>query len=45
MNKLKIYYIDNDYIDYLRKFDNRVAYNKTKTRPYVGVVYTFNNQT
>ena len=45
MNKLKIYYIDNDYIDYLRKFDKRVPYNKTKTRPYVGVVYTFNNQT
>ena len=45
MKTLKIYYIDNNYIDYLRKFDKRVAYNKTKTRPYVGVVYTFNNQT
>ena len=29
MNKLKIYYIDSNYIDYLRKFDNRVAYNKS----------------
>ncbi len=45
MNKLKIYYIDNNYIDYLRRFDKKVAYNKSKTRPYVGVVYTFNNQT
>lgn len=45
MNKLKIYYIDTNYINYLRKFDNRVAYNKSKSRPYVGVVYTFNNQT
>ncbi len=45
MKTLKIYYIDNKYIDYLRKFDNRVAYNKTKARPYIGVVYTFNNQT
>ena len=45
MKTLKIYYIDNNYINYLRKFDDRVAYNKTKTRPYVGVVYTFNNQT
>ena len=45
MKTLRIYYIDNDYINYLRKFDDRVAYNKTKTRPYVGVVYTFNNQT
>ena len=44
MKTLKIYYIDNNYINYLRKFDNRVAYNKTKNRPYVGVVYTFNNQ-
>ena len=45
MNKLKIYYIDSNYIDYLRKFDKRVAYNKSRSRPYVGVVYTFNNQT
>ena len=45
MKTLKIYYIDNNYINYLRKFDKRVAYNKTTTRPYVGVVYTFNSQT
>ena len=45
MKTLKIYYIDTNYINYLRKFDNRVAYNKNKARPYVGVVYTFNNQT
>ena len=45
MKTLKIYYIDTNYINYLRKFDNRVAYNKSKARPYVGVVYTFNNQT
>ena len=45
MKTLKIYYIDNKYIDYLRKFDKKVAYNKSKSRPYIGVVYTFNNQT
>ena len=45
MKTLKIYYIDTNYINYLRKFDNRVAYNKSNVRPYVGVVYTFNNQT
>lgn len=45
MKTLKIYYIDNNYINYLRKFDKKVAYNKRKARPYVGVVYTFNNQT
>ena len=45
MKTLKIYYIDTNYINYLRIFDKRVAYNKSKARPYVGVVYTFNNQT
>ena len=39
---LKLYYIDDNYINYLRKFDSRVYYNKSHTRPYVGVVYTFN---
>lgn len=41
-NNLKIYYLDDDYIDYLRQFDNKVAYNKNSTRPYVGIVYTIN---
>ena len=39
---LKLYYIDDNYINYLRKFDSRVYYNKSHTRPYVGVVYIFN---
>ena len=39
---LKIYYLDENYINYLRKYDNRVAYNKNQKRPYIGVVYTFN---
>ena len=42
MKKLKIYFIDNDYINYLRKYDDKVAYNKVPNRPYVGVVYTYN---
>lgn len=42
MKNLKIYYLDEKYINYLRKFDSKVAYNKCETRPYVGVVYTFN---
>lgn len=41
-NNLKIYYLKNDYIDYLRQFDNKVAYNKNSTRPYVGIVYRIN---
>ena len=39
---LKIYYLDENYINYLRKFDSIVAYNKKMTRPYIGVVYTLN---
>lgn len=42
MKNLKIYFIDNNYIEYLRKFDNKVAYNKVPNRPYIGVVYTYN---
>ena len=37
----KIYYLDEGYINYLRKFDTKVAYNKDTTRPYIGIVYTF----
>ena len=42
LKTLKIYYLDEDYINYLRKFDLKVAYKKKATRPYVGVVYTYN---
>lgn len=41
MRTLKIYYLDEGYIDYLRKFDIKVAYNKDTTRPYIGIAYTF----
>ena len=41
--KIKIYYIEDSYIDYLRQFDKKVPYNKNKTRPYIGIVYTYNN--
>lgn len=43
MKSLKIYYIDEEYIEYLRKFDKNVAFNKNTTRPYVGIVYEYNN--
>ena len=38
MKNLKIYYISESYINYLRQFDKNVAYNKNTTRPYIGVV-------
>ena len=42
MKILKIYYINENYIKYLRKFDKIVPYNKSYTRPYIGVVYEYN---
>ena len=42
MQNFKLYYISEKYINYLRMFDSKVAYNKSLTRPYVGVVYTYN---
>ena len=38
MESLQIYRIDDRYIRYLWKKDNRVQYNKGNRRPYVGVV-------
>lgn len=37
--------IDTGYIDYLRKFDNKVCYNKDKihTRPYIGALFKLKN--
>ena len=43
MKNLKLYFIDTEYINYLRMYDKKVAYNKVPNRPYVGVVYTYNN--
>ena len=43
MNKsLKLYFVDDKYVNYLRTFDDKVYCNKNTTRPCVGVVYTFN---
>ncbi len=39
--RLKLYCIEDNYIDYLRQFDDKVAYNKNRTRPYVGIVYMY----
>lgn len=40
---MKLYTIDDEYIDYLSRFDNLIAFNKGKTRPYVGIVLEINN--
>ena len=38
---LRIVRVDFDYCDYLRKFDNKVAYNKNEKelRPFIGILF------
>ena len=38
---LRIVRVDSDYCDYLRKFDNKVAYNKNEKelRPFIGILF------
>ena len=38
IQNLNLYFIKNEYIDYLSEFDNHVAYNKNEKRPYIGTV-------
>lgn len=42
---MKIFEIDKNYLDYLRKFDNRVSLLKDENfgRKYIGIVLTINN--
>ena len=37
--------VESDYCDYLRNFDNRVAYNKNEKelRPFVGILFKIND--
>lgn len=35
---MRFYYIKDNYIDFLKKYDNIVAENKQESRPYVGIV-------
>ena len=37
---LEIVRVDSDYCDYLRQFDNKVAYNKheKELRPFIGIL-------
>ena len=39
--KLRIVRVDSDYCDYLRKFDNKVSYNKfeKELRPFIGILF------
>ena len=43
--KLKIVRVNSDYCDYLRRFDNKVAYNKNEKelRPFIGILFQINS--
>ena len=41
---MKFYHIKEDYINYLRSFDKKVAINKNETRPYVGILLTIDSK-
>ncbi len=45
MDRLKFYNIDDKYIQYLYKFDNKVPFNKNSKRPYIGIVLEINGIT
>ena len=40
---MELYTINEDYINYLRKFSENVRYNKNESRPYVGIVLKIND--
>lgn len=41
IQNLKVVRVNTDYCDYLRKFDNKVAYNKNEKelRPFIGILF------
>ncbi len=46
--KLRIIKIDPEYIEYLRKFDSKVQFNKAElnkqNKPFVGVLFSINDR-
>jgi len=40
---IRLYYVKNSYISYLRKFEPKVLFNKAENRPYVGVLFKVND--
>lgn len=42
-HKLKLVYVETNYINYLSTFDRRVMFNKNGNRPYVGIVLHIND--
>lgn len=38
IKNLEFYIVDDNYIEFLRSFETKVAYNKKQKRPYIGIV-------
>ena len=45
IRNFKIVKVDSNYCDYLRKFDNKVAYNagSKEMRPFIGILFVVDN--
>ena len=35
---MRIYIVKEDYINYLKKFDDNIRDNKNESRPYIGIL-------
>ncbi|MCF2612093.1 MULTISPECIES: type III toxin-antitoxin system ToxN/AbiQ family toxin [Fusobacterium] len=42
---MKLYTINEEYINYLRQFSENVKYNKKESRPYVGIILKIDDYT
>lgn len=43
MKEFKFYYIDEDYLNYLKQFDDKINFFKDKYGQYIGVAVEYNN--
>jgi protein AbiQ len=43
MSELKLYTINDEYIKFLSKYDNKIMFNKSSKRKYLGIVLSINN--
>ena len=39
---MRIYIVKEDYINYLKKFDDNIRDNKNESRPYIGILLEVN---
>jgi len=44
IEKLEFYTVSEEYVEYLSRYDEHVAYNKEENRPYIGSVLIINGR-